>query len=164
MADDPEIVYDKSVKTGGRFEEEGSIHSFLSKLLPSIFKPGGTIYVNPNNTANVPTTIQHEKIHALLNTMGNSGQLQKFNDANPFYKQVAAKIGLEPNGSTNIEAPAYTATGEASQFGVPPVLSQQYNDYLRKQLFQLDPGLAGQFQKLSTPSTDTSIVPGTPVQ
>lgn len=146
---DPSIVYDKTLKTAGHYSPEGQLHSFLSSILPSLFHPGGTITVNPDNTSNVNTTLQHERVHALLNSINSNGQLDQFNETNPFYKQMAAKIMTEPGGNKSQEAPAYAATGETSQMGIPPVLSKQYNDYLKNQLFKLDPNLAQQYQKLS---------------
>ena len=154
---DPEVKYDKSLATAGRYDPEGMLHGWLSSILPSIFHPGGTITVNPNNTANVQRTIQHEQVHSIVDPLYDSGKLQQLNQQNPFYKQLASKIALEPGGDANIEAPPLSATGESAQMGVPPILSKQYNDYLQKQLFKLDPNLAQHYQKLSTP-VDTSLV------
>jgi hypothetical protein len=155
---DPQVKYDTSLPTAGHEDDEGAFHSLLSSLFPSIFTPGPTITVNPNNTANVQRTIQHEKIHALLSNLNSKGTLDKLNDQNPYFKQIASKLVMEPGNDASTEAPAYTGTGEASQVGIPPILSKQYNDYLRNQLFKLDPNLANQFQKLSTPMVDTSVV------
>lgn len=154
---DPDVKYDKSLKTAGRYDPEGTIHSWLSGLLPSIFHPGGTITVNPDNSANVNTTVQHERVHAALDSLNGNGKLQQLNASNPFYKQVAAKIVLEPNTDANIEAPALAATGESSQMGIPPILSKQYMGYLQDQLFKLDPNLGQAYSKLANP-VDTSQV------
>jgi hypothetical protein len=145
----PTVVYDKSLKTAGHYSPEGMFHAFLSSMVPSLFHPGGTITINPDNTANVNTTIQHERVHALLNSINSNGTLDQLNNQNPFYKQVAAKIMTEPGGDVSQEAPAYAATGETGQMGIPPVLTKQYNDYLKNQLFKLDPNLASAYQKLS---------------
>ena len=146
-SNDPSIKYDSTLGTAGKYSSPSLIRSIASKFLP--VSGAGTITVNPNNTANVDTTIKHERVHALLDKYYNNGTLDKLNEQNPFYSKIAPMIGLEPGGDASVEAPAYTATGESKQMNIPTPLSQGYNQYLQKQLFQLDPNLATAYGKLS---------------
>ena len=120
----PDVVTNSSLPTAGKYVPEGAIHSVVSSMIPGLVHPGGTIQVNPNNTANLNTTIQHEKVHALLSKYDNDGTMDKLNAANPYYPQMISKIQLEPGGDSSMEAPAYAATGEYSQFGIDPKVAQ----------------------------------------
>lgn len=142
LSEGPTVVTNTSLPTAGRYEPEGTIHSMLSSIAPGLVHPGGTIQVNPANTANLDKTIHHEKVHALLNDFNQNGTLDKLNASNPYYRQIAPKILVEPGGDPSQEAPAYTATGESSQMGIDPKVAKQYSQYLQKQLQGLDPHIA----------------------
>jgi hypothetical protein len=145
----PAVTTNTSLPTAGKWTPESPLHSLASSVLPGLIHPGGLITVNPNNTASVERTIQHEKVHALLGKLDDDGTLDKLNASNPYYQHVASKILLEPGTSASTEAPAYTATGESSQFGIDPKIAKQYNQHLQGQLKSIDPDLAKAYGALS---------------
>ena len=143
------IDYDESYANAGVYHPEGFIHKIASSILPSVFPPGGSITVNPKNTADVNKVITHESVHGLLNGLDASGQLQQLNSQNPYYSKIASAITDSQGGDPSTEAPAYAATGETSQLkGVNPIISQQYRDTLLKQLLKLDPNIGKMYQQL----------------
>jgi hypothetical protein len=145
----PTVKTDPTLPTAGKYQDEGTLHSVMSSLMPGVFHPGGTIRVNPANTASVARTIQHEKVHALLSPLNADGTLDKLNNANPYYKSIAPKILLDPGGDASVEAPAYTATGESSQMGIDPTVAKKYTTYLQQQLQQINPSIAKSYAQLS---------------
>jgi hypothetical protein len=149
LQEGPAVTYNTSLPTAGKYVPEGAIHSMFSSVAPGLVHPGGSIEVNPNNTADVEKTIHHEKVHALLNNLNANGTLDKLNASNPYYKQIAPKIMLEPGGDASQEAPAYTATGESAQMGIDPKVAKQYTQYLQQQLHQVDPFVAKAYGELS---------------
>lgn len=140
---------DPTFAGAGKYSPEGPIHRIASQVAPGLFHPGGLVIVNPDHTAHLQTTIQHEKVHALLNDLDSSGTLDKLNAANPYFKQVASKLILNPTDDASTEAPAYAATGETKQSGVDPQVASQYHQYLIEQLKQIDPHTAQAYQDLS---------------
>ena len=149
LQEGPTVTYNTSLPTAGKYDAEGPVHKMFSSIAPGLVHPGGTIQVNPNNTADVNKVIHHEKVHALLSGFAADGTLDKLNAANPYYSKIAPKIMLDPNGSASLEAPAYTATGESSQMGIDPKVAKQYNQYLQQQLQAIDPHIAKAYGDLS---------------
>lgn len=145
----PAVTTNTSLPTAGKYTREGLVHSWFSSVAPGIVHPGGTIEVNPANTADVNKVIHHEKVHALLSDLDANGTLDKLNASNPYYSTLAGKITIEPGGSQSTEAPAYAATGETSQFGIDPSVSKKYTTYLTKQLQSVDPHIAKAYGELS---------------
>jgi hypothetical protein len=145
----PQVVMNPNLPTAGKYDAEGVLHHLVSSVIPGLVPGVGKIEVNPNNTASVARTVQHEKVHALLDPLNADGTLDKLNATNPYYKAVASKITLEPGGDTSTEAPAYAATGETKQFGIPDTTSQAYKAYLHNQLKSINPKVADAYRQLS---------------
>ena len=144
------INYDSSEQEAGRFKSEGAIHKIASSILPSLFPPGGSISVNPNNTANVSNVIKHESVHALLDNINQSGKLDELNNQNPYYAKLKGSITPDFGGDPSTEMPAYAATGEINQLpNANPIISKQYRDTLMQQLLKLDPKLGKMYQQLA---------------
>jgi hypothetical protein len=144
------IDYSNSEPEGGRFHPEGPIHKIASSIFPNIFPPGGSITVNPNNTADVSRVIKHESVHALLDPLVQSGKLDQLNAQNPSFAKLKGGITPDFGGDASTEMPAYAATGEINQLpNANPIISKQYRDTLMKQLLQLDPKLGKMYQQLA---------------
>lgn len=141
------IYYDTNYENAGAFNPSSGILQNILAMLGR-HKPGITI--NPNNTNDLRQTINHEDIHSLLSNMNENGQLENLNKVNPFYSKIASLYESKyPGKNTNSEIPALSAAGEGQTYGIPQPLTQQYNDYLRNQLFKLDPKLAAKYAQLS---------------
>ena len=138
------IEFTSSEENAGRYTPPSDFQQFLSKipLLGQLINSAGTIKVNPANTSDINRVVKHESVHALLNPLFQSGQLEQLNNQNPAYSPIAAKIMSSGVGDPNAEAPAYSTTGESGMIGVTNPLSSQYIDNLKQQLFKLDPKLA----------------------
>ena len=145
----PDVRMDTSLSAAGRYEPEGAIHKLASTMAPGLFHPGGLVLINPDHTAHFQTTIQHEKVHALLNTLNSNGTLDKLNASNPYFKQVASKLILDPTNDPSSEAPAYIATGESKQVGIDPEVANGYKQHLIQQLQTIDPHTAKAYSDLS---------------
>ena len=145
----PNVTMNTQLPTAGKYDPEGVMHHLISKVIPGLVHPGGSIQINPNNTADVQRILQHEKVHALLDGLNEDGTLDRLNAANPYFKSMASKILVEPGGDISTEAPAYAATGEAKQFGIDPKISTAYQTHLQKQLTTIDPKLGAAYGQLS---------------
>lgn len=145
----PDVKTDSTLPEAGKYSPEGAIHHMASSVAPGLFHPGGLITVNPDHTANLQTTIQHEKIHALLNGLDSNGTLDKLNASNPYFPAMAKKLQLTPSYDPSQEAPAYAATGEAKSVGIDPDITTKYRQHLTQQLQQIDPHTAQAYSDLS---------------
>lgn len=145
----PDVKTDPNLPEAGKYSPESSIHRMASSVAPGLFHPGGLITVNPDHTANLQTTIQHEKVHALLNNLDSNGTLDKLNKANPYFPSMASKLQLTKDYDPSQEAPAYAATGEAKSVGIDPDVTKAYRQHLIGQLQQIDPHTAQAYSDLS---------------
>ncbi len=145
----PDVKQDTSLPEAGKYSPEGPIHKLASSMAPGVFHPGGLITVNPNHTANLQTTIQHEKVHALLDSINSNGTLDKLNASNPYFPAMASKLQLTKDYDPSQEAPAYAATGEAASVGIDPDVTKNYRQHLIGQLKQIDPHTAQAYSDLS---------------
>lgn len=140
------VDYSTNLPTAGLFQSESPIHKIASAILPSVFPPGGHITINPSGTSDVGRTTRHEEIHAALDPINQSGQLDALNADNPAFTEAQPNTDI---GEKNQEMPAYAGSGELSEVGVNPIISQAYIGKLRDQLFKLDPAMAKMYNKLS---------------
>lgn len=136
------IYYDPSYENAGSYQPSSMIQTIVGMLGGR--KPGITI--NPNNTNDIRQTIKHEDVHSLLSAL----DLPSLNKENPLYSRIASLYeNRYPGKDTNAEVPALSTAGQSESYGIPAPLSQQYNDYLKQQLFKLDPKLGKKYQQLS---------------
>ena len=143
------ITVDPSLKDfAGRYSPPSMMDKLLS-YLPFLNHPSaGSIRVNPANANDPNVSIRHEAIHALLDKVNASGQLDKMNAENPAFQQIIQnwpKFAGEPNQ----ELPAYVATGESSGLNIPENLRKAGIDKLVEQLIKLDPQTAAKYKRLS---------------
>jgi hypothetical protein len=142
------ITYDSSVQTGGRFTPPTIIDKVLSYLPFLNHSDKGTIRVNPANVNDPNIAIRHEAIHAILNKLNQSGQLDQLNSSNPAYGEITKKWPAFA-GEPNQEFPAYIGTGESSGLNIPENLRKAGIDKLVQQLMSLDPSTAATYKKLA---------------
>lgn len=131
----------------GQYTNPTDLSNLLSSLpiVKNFLNRTGNIRIDPESTSNVGRTIRHEDVHSLLHNL----DLSKLNLENPSFLPALTSTPFQKlMGNPQRELPAYTATGESSQIGIPDPLSSAYLLHLQDQLFKIDPNLAKKFQQL----------------
>jgi hypothetical protein len=116
------------------------------KLLAALGKGVGTL--NPNATDfNLGRDTRHEEVHALMDnlpaglfenpTTPGSNLAQQI----PGYFQIAQQLVKSRAGNMSQEVPAYAATNDPAQTGVPADWMTQYIGMLKNGLAQINPQL-----------------------
>jgi hypothetical protein len=110
---------------------------------------GPIIHVNPSS--DTPTTIHHETVHALLDSIG-SNKLAQLNQNNPAYTQALSKqlnVPVSSSDTLSDETPAYVFSNDpmlhdkdAAGPIIQPNWLDSYENKLLQQLHALNPDIA----------------------
>jgi hypothetical protein len=129
----------------GQFQNPPDLASLIknpSLIADRLFgRDSSTIVVDPT-TGDVPNTIRHEDIHAILDPLGDKASASDV----PGYLDIARALGqAQKGGNSAFEAPAYIGSNDKTVKADPLVKAVFWKGYMHH-IQSLDPKTAKQLQ------------------